>query len=287
MPRRSDPAPGSDIAMAQIVSADVTPGSQRSRCSGVVRSRRYGAMMSLSSPKYPLAAPVCATSSESTAFKRKSESPAPPSSSGAENPSSPCPAALRQNSRSTAPAASHSSVWGTASLSRKPRVEARKSSCTSLKIGELGEHVLGVLAWHRRRSLDGARGAAEARHRRGLEHAAVFGVGAARRDVRMPRCLVHPQRGCEARVGALELGAPLVLRPLGEELRQPRAERGPAVAVPLRPLGLVEPEALEQQRVELRLDGRDGDEAAVGGLVRAVPGRRAVEEVAPALPRPL
>src|SRR3954465_11959792 len=68
------------------------------------------------------------------ALKRKSSRPRPPCSSGAEKPTKPWAAALRQNSRSMTPEDSHSSVLGTASLRRKPRTDSRKSSCSGSKI---------------------------------------------------------------------------------------------------------------------------------------------------------
>src|SRR5690349_11766619 len=68
------------------------------------------------------------------ALKRKSCRPSPPCSSGAEKPTKPWAAALRQNSRSITPEDSHSSVLGTASLVRKPRTDSRKSSCSGSKI---------------------------------------------------------------------------------------------------------------------------------------------------------
>ena len=51
MPARSDPAPGSLIAIAVTISPVQNPGSHRLRCSSVVRSVRYGATTSLCSPK--------------------------------------------------------------------------------------------------------------------------------------------------------------------------------------------------------------------------------------------
>src|ERR1700742_3937958 len=68
------------------------------------------------------------------ALNRKSSIPAPPRSSGAWKATKPWAAALRQKARSTIPSASHASVFGTASLVRKPRTDARKSSCSGAKI---------------------------------------------------------------------------------------------------------------------------------------------------------
>ena len=47
MPARSEPVPGSVIAIPSTVSPATTPGSQRAFCSSVPMSTMYGAMMSL------------------------------------------------------------------------------------------------------------------------------------------------------------------------------------------------------------------------------------------------
>ena len=44
---RSEPMPGSVMAMAVISSPEQMPGSQRAFCSSVVRVRKYGRQMSL------------------------------------------------------------------------------------------------------------------------------------------------------------------------------------------------------------------------------------------------
>ena len=49
MPWRSDPASGSLIAMAAIVSPEHRPGNQRRFCSSEAPAARYGAIMSLNS----------------------------------------------------------------------------------------------------------------------------------------------------------------------------------------------------------------------------------------------
>ena len=56
--RRSEPVPGSVIAITGTVSPVVTPGSQRARCSSLVSSVRYGVTMSLTSAKLSVTAPV-------------------------------------------------------------------------------------------------------------------------------------------------------------------------------------------------------------------------------------
>src|SRR3954447_2695108 len=60
--------------------------------------------------------------------------PRPPYSSGTIQPSSPCSPALRQASRLTTPASSHSAVCGTHSFSRNVRTNCRNCSCSSVKI---------------------------------------------------------------------------------------------------------------------------------------------------------
>ena len=65
-PCRSEPAPGSVIAMAVIISPLVNAGSQRSFCSSVARSSRYGAMTSLWSVKPTPLAPTRTSSSLTT-----------------------------------------------------------------------------------------------------------------------------------------------------------------------------------------------------------------------------
>ena len=60
--------------------------------------------------------------------------PRPPYSSGTIQPSSPSSPALRQASRLTTPASSHSAVCGTHSFSRKARTICRNCSCSSVKM---------------------------------------------------------------------------------------------------------------------------------------------------------
>ncbi len=70
----------------------------------------------------------------------------------------------------------------------------------------------------------------------------------------------------------------------GEDGRQPAGLLRPAGPVVLRPFAGVKPERVEQFAVELRFQGADGHEAAVGGAVGAVEVRRAVQQVlAPAV----
>ncbi len=68
---RSEPPPGSVIAMAQILSPEAIGGSQRSFCSWVPRSTMYGGQTSLWMPKHePTAALKPLRTSAATALKR-------------------------------------------------------------------------------------------------------------------------------------------------------------------------------------------------------------------------
>ncbi len=66
MPCRSDPVPGSVIAIAVIISPLTNPGSQRAFCSSVVSRSRYGATTSLCSWKPTPVAPTRVSSSPMT-----------------------------------------------------------------------------------------------------------------------------------------------------------------------------------------------------------------------------
>ncbi len=63
MPCRSRPVPGSVIAIAVIISPVQNFGSQRCFCSSLASSSKYGATMSLCSPKpIPLYRPAVVSS---------------------------------------------------------------------------------------------------------------------------------------------------------------------------------------------------------------------------------
>jgi hypothetical protein len=130
MPCRSEPAPGSVIAIADTSSPDTSPGSHRCFCSSVASAEMYGTITSLCTGKPTPLAPARAISSVRTTLKRKSLAPAPPYSSSTSKQSSPAAPALCQTSRSTWPSFSHSSWKGLTSFSRKARAIARKSSCS-------------------------------------------------------------------------------------------------------------------------------------------------------------
>ena len=122
---RSDPMPGSVIAIAVISSPDAMPGSQRARCSSVQYRMKYGRQMSLCRVMPSMAPPVPArsTSSTITVLNRKSVTPPPPSSSGTSKARNPCRPASANTSRGTMPASSHSVVVGD-DLLLEPAAEA-------------------------------------------------------------------------------------------------------------------------------------------------------------------
>ena len=68
MPWRSEPAPGSVMAMAVISEPSQNPGSQRRFCSSVASPVRYGPTMSLCRPSASPAAPARVNSSARTAL---------------------------------------------------------------------------------------------------------------------------------------------------------------------------------------------------------------------------
>ena len=69
MPARSEPVPGSVIAMDSMMSPETQPGTQRRFCSSVPKCRRYGRMMLACVMAVPTVAPARATSSANTAPK--------------------------------------------------------------------------------------------------------------------------------------------------------------------------------------------------------------------------
>ena len=70
-PARSEPPEGSVIPIAVRISPEQKPGSQRFRCSSVVRCTRYGATMSAWMPTQDGSVMLTlASSSVSTALKR-------------------------------------------------------------------------------------------------------------------------------------------------------------------------------------------------------------------------
>jgi len=129
-PCRSEPAPGSLIAIAVIISPLTKAGSQRAFCSSVVRFSRYGATTSLCSVKPTPLAPARVSSSPITQLYRKSFVPPPPYCSGTSVPSRPCLPASSQTARSTSPACSHAGWNGTTCVATKARTMSRKASCS-------------------------------------------------------------------------------------------------------------------------------------------------------------
>src|SRR5262245_4341189 len=96
----------------------------------------------------------------------------------------------------------------------------------------------------------------------------------------MTRRLERRQHGRHARVGVSEHGLPLIARLRPEDLREPALRLRPGLRVHLlwHRRG-IKPEALEQLRVELRLDRADRNMFAIGGLVHIVERRPGVDEM--------
>ena len=109
MPARSEPVPGSVIAIAVISSPEAMPGSQRWRLLVVavleeVRGARRRCAASGRGPTPPM--PARANSSAITWLKRKSSVPPPPYCSGIAMPGEPVPTGRREHlARARAPAA--------------------------------------------------------------------------------------------------------------------------------------------------------------------------------------
>ena len=94
MPARSEPVPGSVIAMANIVSPEMNPGIHRFFCSSVPSVSRYGRQSATWAPEPPKDTPARAVSSLSIAENLKDSTPAPPYSSGTSMPNRPSSASL-------------------------------------------------------------------------------------------------------------------------------------------------------------------------------------------------
>src|SRR4029079_18585619 len=114
------------------------------------------------------------------------------------------------------------------------------------------------------------RRAAEPRRRRRLELAADLDEAPAGGVVGMARSLAEAEHRGGAGLGGLEDRGPLVARPRAEDLCEALLELRPTRLLHLRKLVRVEPDQLEQPRVELRLERAHGDEAAVRALVDLV-----------------
>ncbi len=126
---RSEPPEASVMPMAVRMSPETKPGSQRSRCSSVVSSTRYGATMSAWMPWQELSdIETLPSSSHSTALYRKSPASEPPYCSGISRPSSPCRPKASHISRGNCLASTYLSQLGLTSRSRKLRTESRKDS---------------------------------------------------------------------------------------------------------------------------------------------------------------
>ena len=71
MPARSEPVPGSVIAIANIISPAMNGGSQRSFCASVARLSRYGRHSAVWTPEPPKLTPASESSSDSIALYLK------------------------------------------------------------------------------------------------------------------------------------------------------------------------------------------------------------------------
>ena len=89
MPARSEPVPGSVMAMAVIMSPETKEGSQRRFCSSLPYLRMYGRHSAVCTLQPPKLTPARAHSSVITALNLKLVSPAPPYSSGTSMPKTP------------------------------------------------------------------------------------------------------------------------------------------------------------------------------------------------------
>lgn len=94
MPARSDPVPGSVMAIAYMDLPETKSGSQRFFCSSVAYALRYGRQSRTCTPEPPKEMPARAVSSYRTASNLKDSSPAPPYSSGTSMPKMPSSASL-------------------------------------------------------------------------------------------------------------------------------------------------------------------------------------------------
>ncbi len=117
----SDPAPGSDIAIAVSASPEAIRGNQRCFCSGEQYERKYGAQMSTWTRTPLIASPSACASSANTALCRNVVSGLPPYSIGMPTPRMPAAPARDQKLQGGAPAFSHSAYSGTTSSVRKVR----------------------------------------------------------------------------------------------------------------------------------------------------------------------
>ena len=111
MPARSEPVPGSVIAIAVSSSPVANFGNQRSFCSSVADALKYGMQTSvwIVAPAHASPTPAAAVSSMRTALKRQSSTPIPPYCSGISMARKPCSAAFAKTSRGTRCASRHSS----------------------------------------------------------------------------------------------------------------------------------------------------------------------------------
>src|SRR6266508_4596181 len=152
----------------------------------------------------------------------------------------------------------------------------------------VGQGAVGVPPGGGGRAWQAGRGAAEAGGGGGPGAVGGGGEDAALAVVRVLRCLGGGEDRGEAGVAPVGQRGPLVAAAPADRRGDPLAQLGPALAVELggQVLLAVEAEQRQQLPVELGFQRADGDVAAVGGLVHAVEGGAAVEQVDAALPAP-
>ncbi|SKY52256.1 Uncharacterised protein [Mycobacteroides abscessus subsp. abscessus] len=92
---RSEPVPGSVMAIANMMSPEANPGSHRCFCSSVAYSIRYGRIRLVCTDSLPKVTPASEVSSDTTSEYVKSCTPPPPYSSGTSMPSTPNSPSLR------------------------------------------------------------------------------------------------------------------------------------------------------------------------------------------------
>ncbi|MNJ42318.1 hypothetical protein D3C77_372820 [compost metagenome] len=128
------------------------------------------------------------------------------------------------------------------------------------------------------------RGAAQTRCRCRVGDASAVHEGAARLVVGVGRRLAEVEHRGKAGFATFQQLAPLIAAAAAKQRFQLCPLRWPQAAVPLRlEQRVIDLAAFQQALVELRFDGADGNEAAIGAGVTAVERRRAIEQVLPAL----
>ena len=151
----------------------------------------------------------------------------------------------------------------------------------------VGERRARVLAGSGRRAGECAGCAREAGCGGGLVDAVACGERAPRCHMRVGRCFLQGQHGRETGIGAFQQRAPFLARLREEEPPEALGQLRPAGPVhAFRQHLAVEAGQAEEGVVELGLDGAECHPLAVRGLIAAVEGRAAVDQVRLALVAP-